>query len=75
VAGALGDLAKQAKRLKRAEARRKTVRRLALQGVLRIHLPPGHREKGRSADERAVDEILRECQILARRWIAVHDTS
>jgi hypothetical protein len=71
----LNDLDKQAKRLKRAQARRKLIPGLKLQGVLRIHTPPGHREKGRSENERAVDEILYECQIAARRWIAKNDSS
>jgi len=72
---ALGDLDKQARRLKRAEARRKLLPRLSLQGVLRINTPPGHRKKGGSAAERAVDDILYECHVLARRWIAQQDTS
>ena len=75
VFGALGNLEKQAKRLKRAQARRKRSKRLSLRGVLRIHTPPGHREKGRSENEREVDLILAECQTLARRWIAAQDTS
>ena len=72
---ALNDLDAQAKRLKRQEARRKMTPRLKLQGVVRINTPPGHRERGRSADERDVDEILSECQTLARRWIRENDTS
>ena len=72
-AKALGDLEGQARRLKRLEARRKLLPRLSGQGVLRINTPPGHREKGRSEDERSVDGVLKECQVLARRWIA--DTS
>ena len=75
LAKALGDLDGQARRLKRLQARRKLVPKLRLQGVLRINTPPGHREKGRSENERAVDEILRECQIVARRWIKANDTS
>lgn len=75
LAKALGDLDAQARRLKRLEARRKLMPRLRLQGVVRINTPPGHREKGRSADERIVDDILSECQTLARRWIKANDTS
>jgi len=75
LARALGDLEKQAKRLKRAEARRKQRGRLGMQGVLRINTPPGHRQKGRSDAEREVDLVLMECQTLARRWVAAPDTS
>ena len=74
-ARALGDLDKQAKRLKRAEARRRLSKRLSGQGVLRINTAPGHRKKGRSDDEVEVDAILKECQTLARRWIEKRDTS
>lgn len=72
---ALRDLDKQAKRLKRAEARRKLSPRLAGQGVLRGHLPPCHRMKGRSPGEIAVDEILESLQYFARQWIAIQDSS
>lgn len=75
LAQALGNLDKQAQRLKRAEARRKTLKRLAGQGVVRINTPPGHRMKGRSTAERDVDDVLNECQTLVRRWIAAPDTS
>jgi len=75
VLDALRDLDKQAKRLKRAEARRKLLPRLSSQGVLRIHLPPGHRANGKSSDETEVDEILRSLQYFARQWIAAPDTS
>ena len=73
--GALSDLDKQARRLKRALARRKLSPRLSGQGVVRINTPPGHREKGRSGDELAVDQVLRDCQWLARHWVATADTS
>jgi hypothetical protein len=72
---ALGNLDKQAKRLKRAQARRKLSRRLSGQGVLRIYRPPSHRENGGTVDEVEVDEILRSLQYFAREWIAANDTS
>ncbi len=72
---ALGDLDKQAKRLKRAEARRKLSPRLSGVGVMRVHLPPGHRAKGRSDEEREVDTVLWNCHVLARQCRAPHDTS
>ena len=72
---ALNDLEGQARRLKRAEARRARSERLKLQGPLRIHLPPGHRERGKTEDERTVDAVLRTCHQLARMWLARPDTS
>jgi hypothetical protein len=72
---ALGDLDKQAQRLKRIEARRKPNPRFWGEAVVRPDTPPGHRKKGRSDNERAVDKILRECQDLALWWIAECDTS
>lgn len=75
VMDALNNLDKQAKRLKRAEARRKLSPRLAGQGVMRINLPPSHRENGSTPDEIDMDEILRSLQFFAREWIAAQDTS
>lgn len=75
LAQALGNLDKQAARLKRAQARRKMTKHLASQGVVRINTPPGHRAKGRSVDEKDVDDVLSECQTLVRQWIAAPDTS
>ena len=72
---ALGDLEKQAKRLKRAEARRRLAPRFWGEEAVRRGAPPGHRKKGRTADERAVDKILSECQDLALWWMAKRDTS
>lgn len=72
---ALGDLDKQAARLKRTEARRKPDPRFSGEEVVRPGTPPGHRKKGRSDNERAVDKILRECQDLALWWMAERDTS
>ena len=72
---ALSDLDKQAKRLKRAEARLKPDPRYSGREVVRPGDPPGHRKRGRSDNERAVDKILNECQDLALWWMAKRDTS
>jgi len=72
---ALGDISRQARRLKRAQARRAVSKRQKLQGPLRINTPPHHRERGSSVYEREVDAVLAECQTLARRWLALQDSS
>ncbi len=62
VAGALNDLPHQAKRLVRAMARRENIPKLKLRKPLRPGRPPGHRQKPRLE----VDNVLRDCEWLAR---------
>jgi len=68
---ALEDLPKQARRLARAQARRQSIRKLRLASPLRVGRPPGHRDRA----THEVDEILHECEILARRALVPPDTS
>ena len=67
---ALDDLPRHAKRLARALARRASVPRLKFQGVMRPGLAPGWRK--RPLEE--IDEVLRQCDWLAREALAP-DTS
>ncbi len=72
VIGALEDLPHQAKRLVRAMARRQNVPKLKFRKPLRPGRPPGHRQKPRLE----VDNVLRECDWLARNALpSAPDTS
>jgi hypothetical protein len=66
---ALEDLPRQAKRLRRLQARRKRMTRPAFVLPLRPGLPPGHRK----AQREEIDRVLTECHALARD--ALHDDS
>lgn len=67
IQAALGDLPKQARRLARAQVRRRAAGSLILR-PMRPGRPPGHRDRPRMAVER----VLAECQTLA---VQVPDTS
>jgi hypothetical protein len=69
IKSALGDLPRQARRLKRALQRRQRSPRLKMQGVLRPGYPPGHRARR----IHQIDDVLRRCHVRARE--ALPDTS
>lgn len=68
---ALEDLPKQARRLARVQLRRAENEKLRRITPLRGGRPPGHREK----PTHEVDEILADCEILARHALKPPDTS